>query len=35
MFDTASPPTVPEWEQIASATEDAMEKMVLDPSLTR
>jgi ABC-type sugar transport system permease subunit/ABC-type glycerol-3-phosphate transport system substrate-binding protein len=34
MFDTASPPTVPEWEQIASATEDAMEKIVLDPLLT-
>ncbi len=34
MFDTASPPTVPEWEQIASATEDAMEKIVLDLSLT-
>jgi ABC-type sugar transport system permease subunit/ABC-type glycerol-3-phosphate transport system substrate-binding protein len=34
MFDTASPPTVPEWEQIASATEDAMEKIVLNPSLT-
>lgn len=34
MFDTASPPTVPEWEQIASATEDAMEKIVLDPTLT-
>jgi ABC-type sugar transport system permease subunit/ABC-type glycerol-3-phosphate transport system substrate-binding protein len=34
MFDTASPPTVPEWEQIASATEDTMEKIVLNRSLT-
>lgn len=34
MFDTASPPTVPEWEQIASATEDAMEKIVLNPAMT-
>lgn len=35
MFDTASPPTVPEWEQIASATEDAMEKIVLNTQLTK
>ena len=34
MFATASPPTVPEWEQIASATEDAMEKIILNRSLT-
>ncbi len=33
MFDTASPPTVPEWEQIASAIDDTMERIVLDPSL--
>lgn len=34
MFDTASPPTVPEWEQIASAIDDTMEKVVLDPAMT-
>lgn len=33
MFDTASPPTIPEWEQVANAIDDAMEKIVLDPSL--
>jgi ABC-type sugar transport system permease subunit/ABC-type glycerol-3-phosphate transport system substrate-binding protein len=32
MYDTASPPTIAEWEQIARATEDAMEKIVLNPA---
>jgi multiple sugar transport system substrate-binding protein len=34
LFDTASPPTVPEWEQIASAMDDTMERVVLDPAQT-
>lgn len=34
LFDTASPPTVPEWEQIASALDDTMERVVLDPRLS-
>lgn len=34
LFDTASPPTVAEWEQIASAMDDTMERVVLDPTQT-
>ncbi|HRY30568.1 MAG TPA: extracellular solute-binding protein, partial [Elusimicrobiota bacterium] len=34
MYDTASPPTIPEWEQIASLTENAMEKIILDEHIT-
>lgn len=34
LFDTASPPTVAEWEQIASAIDDTMERVVLDPAQT-
>jgi multiple sugar transport system permease protein len=34
LFQTASPPAIPEWEQIASAIEDAMERIVLDSSLS-
>ncbi len=34
MYDTASPPTLPEWEQIAHAIENTMEKIILqDPAL--
>jgi multiple sugar transport system substrate-binding protein len=29
MYQTASPPTVPEWEQLANALENTMEKIVL------
>jgi ABC-type sugar transport system permease subunit/ABC-type glycerol-3-phosphate transport system substrate-binding protein len=31
MHDTASPPTIPEWEQAASLIESAMEKIILQP----
>ena len=34
LFDTASPPTVAEWEQIASAIDDTMERVVLDSTQT-
>jgi len=34
MLDTTIPPTLPEWEQIASAIDNTMERVVLNPSLT-
>jgi multiple sugar transport system permease protein len=34
MHETASPPTIPEWEQIAHAIENAQEKIVLRPGAT-
>jgi len=32
MLDTQSPPSIPEWEQVASVLENHIEKVVLDPN---